>query len=232
MSAVHVITGPDHLAAVTPLAIENKNKAWHIGFFWGIGHVIGMLLIGGLFLVFREFINVESISGYSEYLVGIVLIGIGTWSIIKVYSHRHTHHQHPHYHSRPMPVVHIHKHEHSDILQHEAGFSHQHTHKNVHRQNNLTAVGIGTLHGFAGISHFLLILPTLALPTIMDSVFYLSGFVVGTVATMVSYALILGVVAVRSSNVQNSRIFHYLRLGAGSVAILVGIFWLTKDMII
>jgi ABC-type nickel/cobalt efflux system permease component RcnA len=222
MSALHVITGPDHLAAVTPLAIENKKKAWHIGFFWGIGHVVGMMLIGGLYLIFRELIDVRVISGYSEYLVGIVLIGIGSWSILKVYIHIHTRHKHPHYHTTPVPIVHVHSH------QHENEFVHDHTHDRLKRQNNITALGVGTLHGFAGISHFLLILPTLAMPTIFDSLIYLFGFIAGTILTMVSYALIMGFVAVRSANFQNSRIFSNLRIIAGVLAILVGIFWLVK----
>ena len=172
MSSVHVVSGPDHLAAVTPLAIENRKKAWHIGFFWGLGHVLGMLGIGGVYLAFREIINVEKISGYSEYLVGIVLIGIGGWSIIKSVRHFHSHHVHPHYHAKPSPQVHIHRHEHDDE------FEHYHQHQKTSRQNSITALLIGTLHGFAGISHFLLILPTLALPTMKDSIIYLSGFAI------------------------------------------------------
>ena len=43
---LHVISGPDHLAAVTPFAIESKKKAWKVGLFWGIGHLLGMLSIG------------------------------------------------------------------------------------------------------------------------------------------------------------------------------------------
>jgi len=76
-SMLHVISGPDHLAAVTPLVIETKRKAWKIGLFWGLGHLVGMLLIGVLFLLFKEYIPVESISKYSEQLVAIVLIGVG-----------------------------------------------------------------------------------------------------------------------------------------------------------
>ncbi len=220
MSSVHVITGPDHLAAVTPLAIENKKKAWHIGLFWGIGHVAGMLLIGGVYLLFREYIDIKMISGYSEYLVGIVLIGIGLWSIYKVYGHFHTHHAHPHVHTQPEPYVHIHSHE------HENEFNHKHSHSKTRKQNNITAISVGTLHGFAGVSHFVLILPTLALPTFADSVFYLSGFALGTILTMVAYALIMGLVAIRSSKANQASVFKYLRLIAGILAILVGIFWL------
>ena len=220
MSSVHVVTGPDHLAAVTPLAIENRKKAWHIGFFWGLGHVLGMLLIGLLYLAFREIINVEKISGYSEYLVGIVLIGIGIWAIIKSVKHFHSHHVHPHYHDKPIPQVHIHGHDHTDE------FEHIHEHQKVSRQNSITAISIGTLHGFAGISHFLLILPTLALPGMMDSVLYLSGFAVGTIITMVTYALILGFISQKTPDFPKSKIFRNLRIGAGTLAIIVGIWWL------
>ena len=51
MSMIHVISGPDHLAAVTPLTIDSKKKSWSIGFSWGIGHTIGMLLIGVIFIL-------------------------------------------------------------------------------------------------------------------------------------------------------------------------------------
>ena len=53
-SMLHVITGPDHLAAVTPFVVETKKKAWKIGLFWSFGHLTGMLAIGILFTLFKE----------------------------------------------------------------------------------------------------------------------------------------------------------------------------------
>jgi ABC-type nickel/cobalt efflux system permease component RcnA len=219
-SSVHVVTGPDHLAAVTPIAIDNRKKAWHIGLFWGIGHVLGMLMIGILYIIFKELINVEKISGYSEYLVGLVLIGIGTWAIIKTLRHFHFHHVHPHYHAEPEPQVHIHRHD------HDGESDHGHYHKKTLRQNGIAALSIGTLHGFAGISHFLLILPTLALPTMMDSVLYLAGFACGTILTMVAYALLMGYVSIKTSDFSHSKAFRNLRIITGLIAIGVGIWWL------
>jgi hypothetical protein len=58
---LHVLSGPDHLAAVAPLAVENRNKTWCIGLFWGLGHLAGMLLIGILMTLFRDFIPLEQI---------------------------------------------------------------------------------------------------------------------------------------------------------------------------
>lgn len=220
MSSVHVVTGPDHLAAVTPLAIENRKKAWHIGFAWGVGHVLGMLMIGLLYIAFKGMINVEKISGYSEYLVGIVLIGIGIWAIIKSIRHFHTHHVHPHYHEKPLSQVHIHRHEHDDE------FVHIHSHTTAGKQNSITALMIGTLHGFAGISHFLLILPTLALPRMMDSILYLSGFAVGTILTMIAFALIMGYLSQKTSDFPKSKAFRNIRIAAGVIAIGTGILWL------
>ena len=85
-SILHVVSGPDHLAAVTPLAIETRRKVWKIGLFWGFGHLTGMLLIGLLFLLFRQYIPIEKISEHSEQLVGAVLIIVGLWALYSVFS--------------------------------------------------------------------------------------------------------------------------------------------------
>jgi ABC-type nickel/cobalt efflux system permease component RcnA len=182
-----------------------------------------MLLIGLLYLAFRELIPVEQISAYSELIVGFVLIGIGIWAILKALMKLQAHHhQHPHLHADPEPYVHIHPHDHADETQH------QHTHQKAHRQNRLAALSVGTLHGFAGISHFLLILPTLMLPSLSESVIYLSGFAAGTIGAMLIYALILGIAAQRVSNLKENKVFRNLRIAAGILAILVGIYWIAK----
>jgi ABC-type nickel/cobalt efflux system permease component RcnA len=218
-SALHVLTGPDHLAAVTPLAIESKKGSWGIGLFWGLGHIIGMLLIGLLFLLFKEFIPIEAISHYSEQIVGIVLVGIGIWAIIKIFNRRIPRHKHPHYHDQPEPHVHIHSHPHDDE------YEHSHTHRRAVRQNKVTALGIGTLHGFAGISHLVLLLPTLALPSVFDSVLYLLGFAIGTLLAMILYAFILGYIGQRSDHADKPMFFNIIRLTGGILAIAIGIYW-------
>ena len=86
---------------------------------------------------------------------------------------------------------------------------------------------VGTLHGFAGISHFLLILPTLTLPSMRDSLIYLSGFGAGTIGTMVVFALVMGSIALKTESFAKSNTFRAMRIIAGTVAIGVGIFWLT-----
>ncbi|RLD77207.1 MAG: hypothetical protein DRJ15_13970 [Bacteroidetes bacterium] len=222
-SSLHVITGPDHLAAVTPLAIENKKRSWGIGLFWGLGHIVGMLLIGILFLVFKEYIPVEAISQYSEQIVGLILIGIGIWAIYKVFNKRIPKHKHPHYHNEPEPHVHIHEHPHEH--DHTHGPEHKHVHKKVIRQNNMAALGVGTIHGFAGVSHLILLIPTLALPSMTDSVLYLTGFAIGTLFAMITYAAIVGYIGQRSAAMKSPKAFQIVRLIGATLAIGIGIFW-------
>lgn len=224
----HVLSGPDHLAAVTPLAIESKKRSWGIGLAWGIGHTLGVLLIGVLFLFFRDLIPIEKISEHSEQLVGIMLILIGVWAIVKVFFKGFSgKHAHPHIHKTDEgDVVHIHKHDHQSDHPHSNPEAHQHHHGKQHRQNIRASVGIGIFHGLAGVSHLIAILPTLALPSTFDAGMYLSGFGVGTIAAMILFSVILGVVAQRTSLNGRSKAFSYLRLAGGLVAIIIGVWWM------
>ena len=217
-SVVHVLSGPDHLAAVTPLAIESKKKSWGVGFSWGIGHTLGMLIIGVLFIVFKDYIPVDIISTYGEQIVGYLLIIIGVIAIVRIFLKSNHTHSHPHQHGGD---THIHTHNHSDENKHT------HTHKKTNKQNVLTALFIGIIHGVAGVSHIIAILPTLALPSKIDSVLYLSGFGAGTILAMVLYAFILGFIADKSSDKSNSnKVFNSLRFIGGLMAIVVGIYWI------
>ena len=77
---LHVFSGPDHLAAVAPLAADTKTS-WRAGLQWGVGHTFGVLLIALLLLVVKQQLPLELISAYSERIVGVSLIAIGLWGI-------------------------------------------------------------------------------------------------------------------------------------------------------
>ena len=76
---LHVFSGPDHLAAVAPLAADAHRAKWRTGLQWGIGHTVGVLFIASLLLLVREQLPLDAISVYSERLVGIALILVGGW---------------------------------------------------------------------------------------------------------------------------------------------------------
>ncbi|MEM9141813.1 MAG: sulfite exporter TauE/SafE family protein [Bacteroidota bacterium] len=217
---LHVISGPDHLAAITPLALETRKRVWRIGLFWGFGHLVGMLIVGLLFLVFRELIPLERISKYSEQLVGMVLIGIGAWALFRIF-HRGKLHKHPHVHGGEQPYIHTHDHEHGPN-----GLMHEHNHNQSLKQNTWSSFSIGILHGLAGVAHFFLLLPVLGFENQVQAVSYILGFALGTLVAMSLYAYVLGQITRFTEKSRNSNVTQNLRVIGGLFAIVVGLYWL------
>jgi hypothetical protein len=208
--ALHVWSGPDHLAAIGPLAISQKRQPWRVGVRWGLGHSAGVALVGVLALALREVLPVERLSAVGERLVGVMLIGIGVWGLqrafrAKLHTHLHTHdgdaHAHAHLHVRGA---------------HEAPTAHLHTH---------AALGIGVLHGLAGSSHFLGVLPALAFPTLMQAVAYVGAFAAGTIVSMGAFAGLVGALAARPA-FDGVRAYRGLMATCAIAAIVVGGVWL------
>ena len=207
--SIHVLTGPDHLAAVSPLAIENRDKASSVGFKWGIGHTGGVCLLGFLALALREIIPLNFISGYSERIIGIILIGIGLWGIRKAYYNK----VHVHYHEHD-GNKHIHFHSHGKKTLHETAEAHIHTH---------TAFAVGIMHGFAGTSHIFGILPALAFTSRIDAVSYLLFFGIGTVAAMTAFAGIIGYFS-KKLEVKGTIIIQGMLASFSAAAIFLGFY--------
>ncbi len=224
-SALHVWTGPDHLAAVTPLVFDSKKSHWKIGVAWGFGHLLGMLLIGLLYYLFKEFIPIDAISAYSEQIVGVILIGLGFWSFYKMKKVHEHHHIHPHFHSDGyQDFVHVHAHE-------DESHQHKHPKEKSKNQNLMAATSVGVVHGFAGISHFVLMLPALAFHSGWQTLQYLIGFAIGTIGAMVVFSFIIGKFHKLNPNQHNHNVFKNLRFWGGVVAILVGIFWIINSYV-
>ena len=78
---VHVWSGPDHLAAIAPYAVQAKRGAWRTGVRWGLGHATGVFLAALGVLLLRSAFPIELVSGWGERLVGFVLVGIGAWGL-------------------------------------------------------------------------------------------------------------------------------------------------------
>ena len=208
---VHVLTGPDHLAAVAPLSLDSKKSNWLVGFKWGLGHTGGVFVVALLALLFRELIPVKLLSSYSERIVGVILIGIGLWGMKKVLFKNVHIHEHKHDGQK-----HIHIHTHNSLNDHNRIEAHNHSH---------AAFGVGIVHGFAGSSHFLGILPALALPTRLEAVTYLGAFGAGTISAMVLFSMIMGLLAVKFS-LFGKKAYKGLLTTFSLAAIVIGGFWL------
>jgi len=87
------------------------------------------------------------------------------------------------------------------------------------------AFGVGVIHGVAGTSHLVGVLPALALPRAADGIAYLAGFGGGTVAAMIVFSAIIGSVAHGFAERGTRFYLGWLR-GCCVVAIVTGGIWL------
>lgn len=152
---VHVLSGPDHLAAVAPFAIGKGSRSWRTGLQWALGHSGGVLVIGLLALFFRELLPIDTISSSAEKLVGLLLLGVGAWGICKSFTQRAN----------------------------EPGGA---------------PLAIGAVHGLAGSSHLLGVIPGLLFPSPVAVCVYFIAFAIATVAGMSGFSAGLGLLPQRS----------------------------------
>jgi hypothetical protein len=78
---LHVLMGPDHLAAVAPSAALRGRDAWRSGLRWGIGHSSGVLCVGIALILLRQLVDISKYAWIGERFVGVALIAIGIWGL-------------------------------------------------------------------------------------------------------------------------------------------------------
>lgn len=186
---VHVLSGPDHVAAIAPYAVAGKARAWRTGARWGLGHGAGVLLVGVGALLLRSALPVDTVAAWSESGVGFVLCAVGLWGLrAAARGDRAPRRREAHVHGR-------------------------------------VALAVGTLHGLAGSSHVLGIVPALALPSTAMAGAYLFAFVGGGVVAMAVFAALLGALAARPvvSGVATQRALLAL---SSAAAVAIGMFWI------
>jgi hypothetical protein len=203
---LHVVSGPDHLTAVAPLAISDGRRGWFAGWTWGIGHSLGVVCVAALALVLRDWLPpVEVLSHWSERIVGGALIAVGLWALrrsaaITPRAHQHGHLEHGHLHVQRGPH-----------WLRRLGHAH-------------ASFYLGILHGVAGSSHFFGVLPALALPSRVAGLVYITAFGVGTVAAMTAFTAIVGTAGARFG--PNAVVHRALMFASSVAALVVGSVWL------
>jgi hypothetical protein len=202
----HVLSGPDHLAAVAPIAIADQRRGWLAGWTWGVGHASGVAVVAVIAVLLKDQLPpVAWISAVGERLVGVALIGIGLWALRRSLRVQATVHSHG-------PVRHGHLHvNRGPAWLRRLGHAH-------------AAFYMGVLHGIAGSSHFFGVLPALALPTLAGALTYIGAFGVGTVAAMTAFAAAIGLAGHRWPNAGTAQ--RSMMLAASVLAIVVGGIWL------
>jgi hypothetical protein len=202
----HVLSGPDHLAAVTPIAVDGRGRGWVAGWTWGLGHASGVVLVAVLAVILRDILPpIEIVSAWSERIVGAALIAVGLWAFRRSTQMRASAHAHG--------VV-SHRHIH---IQAGPGWLRRLGHAHA-------SFCFGVLHGIAGSSHFFGVLPALALPSLTASLLYIAAFGAGTVAAMTGFAAAVGTAAIRLPHGALPQ--RAMMVAAATLAVTVGVVWI------
>ena len=207
---VHVISGADHLIAMAPSAINSPKKALKNGFSWGLGHSSGVLLLAFLAIFIKDITPLNKFSNIAEFLVGISLLIVGVIAIKNSFQ------------------LSMHSHSHK----HENGFAHRHYHFHTKEQKNNNKhshalTGLGLLHGIAGGSHFLAVLPALALPVI-SACFYLISYLFGSLISMNLFTFLISFTTLKVGQ----KFIKRLICVAGGLSFSMGLFWIQRSAFI
>ncbi len=202
----HVLSGPDHLAAIAPIAVADRTRGWISGWTWGLGHASGVVFVAAVAIVLRDRLPpIEVLSAWSERLVGAALIVVGFWALRRS--------------AHVGPAAHVHGPVSHDHLQVQAGPGWLRRLGHVH-----ASFCLGVLHGIAGSSHFFGVLPALALPTRAAALGYIAAFGAGTIVAMTAFAAAAGFAGTRTTHGATA---HRVMLRAAAVvAMVVGGVWL------
>jgi len=212
----------DHMIAVTTFVAGRPRlaSAARFGFRWGVGHSLAVLLFGGVLLI-------TGLSWPARYdrageaVVGTMLVGLGLWAIRssrKLHFHpapEHGDHAHLHAHAGE-PAAHAHPHE----GPHHAGEQGHHHHP--HDGHGITLVGL--MHGLAGTSAVVALVPVTLIHRLDVGFGYLLLFGVGVTAGMTAYSMVAAV-AMRQAVQRSVELGRRIGAGVGAMGILVGALW-------
>lgn len=196
---IHVIAGPDHLSAIAPIASVERRRVWAIGLRWGLGHSLGVVLVGMIAGLLAHVALVDPLSNTSERLVGVMLLIIGAWGMWKL--------------SRVT----------TSEATHDHGDGQPHAHGRA-SSRRFAPYAIGILHGCAGGSHLVGILLALAFPTLAGVMTYFAGFVAGSVLAMCAFAAGIGWLGALGG--VTPRFQRGLIALSSLVSLAVGVWWL------
>ena len=215
-------TDGDHIVAVSTMARDYKSifKGLWIGVSWGLGHSSPLIVLGILILLFKETIMdaYESVAGFFEFGVAIMLILLGLqvfWKIkngeFHVHDHQHDDEEHKHLHGT---------HAHDESLQDPHKESKHGPFPELIPFFRLKSYMIGLVHGLAGSAAVMLaILPTT--PDFKSGVLFLIFFSVGTMISMAIFTVIISTPFAFTS--KSDRLSNVIISAAGLLSILLGL---------
>lgn len=205
----------DHVVAVSTIVSEYRNplRAIWVGISWGLGHTTTLFLLG-LVVIALGLAIPERLALAFEFVVGIVLVGLGAqvlWRLARARLHRHEH-RHP-------EESHAHVHGHASTATHEhPGASYwKEALRPAFRGKSFI---VGTVHGVAGSAALMLIvLSTIRTPAM--GLVYIVLFGLGSVLSMGIITIFLGLPFSASSRAPTLN--RIVQTAAGVASVLFGI---------
>ena len=203
---VHVVSGADHLVAMAPSAITSPKFAIKNSLSWGLGHSSGVIVLAIIGIFIKDITSLDKFSNFAEFFVGISLLTVGVFAIrnslnLDFHSHSHQHNG----------VAHNHLHFHSKV-------------KKKYYKHSHALTGLGVLHGLAGGSHFLAVLPALALP-LPNAFAYLISYLSGSLGSMSIFTFLISFTTL---NAEQKLIRRFIAF-AGGISFAMGLFWVQKS---
>lgn len=168
----------DHIVAVSTIVGKNRSifGASIVGAYWGLGHTITLFLVGLLVLTLKISIS-PTVALLMELCVGLMLVFLGGVVAAGLIKERLDYHFHQH-----DGQAHLHVHKHSRWDPHD----HQHAVRRRHR-----SMVVGMVHGLAG-SAALMLLVMSSLDSILEGLFYILIFGLGSVTGMMGVSTLIG----------------------------------------
>jgi len=170
----------DHMIAVSAFVADRPTAAGaaRFGFRWGLGHSVAVCFLGTVLLL-TGLHWPASWNAWGEALVGVMLIGLGFWAL------RASRKLHLHPPAEHGDHAHLHVHAGDGTHQHQ----HPHPH-HAHRPEERLVTLVGLLHGLAGTSAVVALVPVTFMSSLGIGLGYLVAFGVGVTAGMMVYATV------------------------------------------
>jgi len=170
----------DHIAAVATIASERGRSlrdSGLIGLCWGVGHTVMLLGVGLIIVAFKITVSEQMAAGF-EFLVGLMLVGLGGSLAVRIVKERWHYHAHEHGGRHHLHLHHHHDQEH-----------HQHAHR---LEGSLKPFAVGMVHGLAGSAALVLMVASAA-RTIGETLLYIAIFGLGSIVGMVLLGTVISV---------------------------------------
>jgi hypothetical protein len=212
----------DHIAAVSSIAARRSRVGDIVkhGLTWGLGHTLTLFVFAGAALLLGRAIP-ESMARPIETAVGILLVGLGSHVLWRLWRDR----VHFHRHGHGDGTVHFHAHSHAGEVAPHARTAHAHEHG--FRWRTLL---VGLMHGMAG-SAALLVLTVSQASSPAVGLGYVALFGIGSMVGMGALSTLIAVpLAVTARRLTFAN--HGLQGAVGVVTVAIGVMTIVETALV